>query len=300
MPASRRAHASPIPLDAPVTRTAPRWLSAAIASESVRLLAGRATGGVISATGTREAGRAAQGGDAAAGLNGRADLADALAERGDGRVEVGRDEGEAPEEGGAVGAAARSIASSGSCTTSRMAAPRRKNACRGAPAGVGSSRMRRRSRPAAWSAATVRSSAGVIATTWSSAVTPLGCAGGAAGGVAVRARRSAARRARPLSTLAQRPAAQPSPAPRPASRIRTLADDAGVAVDARTRAPPRRSGSSAIVSSAGPRPAPADGSAGPAGGAPVRARRQPRSSSATHSMCGVCGNMSTGRTRRRT
>ena len=26
--------------------------------------------------------------------------------------------------------------------------------------------------------------------------------------------------------------------------------------------------------------------------------RQPRSSSATHSMCGVCGNMSTGRTRR--
>ena len=32
---------------------------------------------------------------------------------------------------------ARSIASEGSCTTSRMVAPRRKNACRGAPAGVG-------------------------------------------------------------------------------------------------------------------------------------------------------------------
>ena len=30
----------------------------------------------------------------------------------------------------------------------------------------------------------------------------------------------------------------------------------------------------------------------------AEARRYARSSSATHSMCGVCGNMSTGRTRR--
>src|SRR5262245_41091620 len=44
--------------------------------------------------------RAAQGRDAAAGLNRVAGLAGALAERGDGRVEVGADEGEPPEEGG--------------------------------------------------------------------------------------------------------------------------------------------------------------------------------------------------------
>ena len=44
---------------------------------------------------------------------------------------------------------ARPSTSSGSWTTSRITSPRRKNAWRGAPAGVGSSRRRRRSRPAA-------------------------------------------------------------------------------------------------------------------------------------------------------
>lgn len=48
----------------------------------------------------REAGGAAQGGDAAAGLDGVADGADAVAEVGNGPIEIGRDEGEAPEEGG--------------------------------------------------------------------------------------------------------------------------------------------------------------------------------------------------------
>ena len=46
---------------------------------------------------------------------------------------------------------------SGSCTTSRISSPRRKNAWRGAPAGVGCSRIRRRSEPAACSARTLRS-----------------------------------------------------------------------------------------------------------------------------------------------
>ena len=72
----------------------------------------------------------------------------------------------------------RSVASGGSWTTSRIVAPRRKKAWRGAPAGVGSSRTRRRSRPAAVSAATVRSRSEEIATTWSRPVTPFGCSTG--------------------------------------------------------------------------------------------------------------------------
>ena len=91
------------------------------------------------------------------------------------------DEGQAPEEGRMV-AAGPLDRSSGSWTTSSMTPPRRKNACRGAPAGVGSSRIRRRSRPAASSAATVRPRSGVIATRWSIAVTPFGWAGASPGG----------------------------------------------------------------------------------------------------------------------
>src|SRR3954452_3381238 len=64
---------------------------------------------------------------------------------------------------------------SGIWTHSRMTSPRRKNAWRGAPAGVGSSRMRRSSRPAASSVAGVRARSGEKATTWSITVTPLGC-----------------------------------------------------------------------------------------------------------------------------
>ena len=52
-----------------------------------------------------KAGRAAQGGDSAAGLDGPADLAGAVAERGDGRLDLGGDESEAPEEGRPVCAA---------------------------------------------------------------------------------------------------------------------------------------------------------------------------------------------------
>ena len=49
----------------------------------------------------------------------------------------------------------------------------------GRPPGVGSSRMRRRSSPASCSAATVRSSDGDIATTWSTPIAPFGCSGAA-------------------------------------------------------------------------------------------------------------------------
>ena len=167
-----------------------------------------------------EAGGAAQGRDAATRLNGVAGLAGAIAQRGDARVEVGCDEGEPPEEGGPLGAPpARSIASGGSWTTSRIGAPTRKNAWRGAPAGVGSSRTRRRSRPAASSAPTVRSRSGVIATTWSRPATPLGCAGGSPGGG-----RSERVVARPSSSVASRSRSdhptRPLPASLPARRIR--------------------------------------------------------------------------------
>ena len=50
----------------------------------------------------REAGGAAQGGDATAGLNRGADLTHAISKRGDGRVQIGGDKGEAPEEGGPI------------------------------------------------------------------------------------------------------------------------------------------------------------------------------------------------------
>ena len=75
---------------------------------------------------------------------------------------------------GPSGSAAMRVPS-GAWTTSRMTSPRRKNACRGAPPGVGSSRRRRKSRPASRSAAVVRSRSGVKATTWSTETTPFGC-----------------------------------------------------------------------------------------------------------------------------
>src|ERR1700722_13140563 len=87
---------------------------------------------------------------------------------------------------GASAAAVRSMSCTSSAspqkraglsTSSRISLPSRKNAWRGAPAGVGSSRTRRRSRPAACMAATLRSKAGETATTWSIASTPLGCSG---------------------------------------------------------------------------------------------------------------------------
>src|SRR5690348_14475753 len=53
-----------------------------------------------------EAGLAAEGEDPAAGLDGGADLAGAIAEEGAARLQVRGDEGEAPEEGGAVAAGA--------------------------------------------------------------------------------------------------------------------------------------------------------------------------------------------------
>src|ERR1044072_6056576 len=141
----------------------------------------------------------------------------------------------------------RSIASAGSCTTSRMFGPRRKNACRGAPAGVGSSRMQRRSSPAPCSAATVRSSAGVIATTWSSAVTPLGCAGDSPGGGRSDRAVTSPSSSVPSVSRSDQPAS-PLPASGPASRIRTSPT---TQVSPSTAKPSARqaSGGSATVSS---------------------------------------------------
>src|SRR3954447_13384387 len=53
-----------------------------------------------------KSGTSAEGGDAAAGLDGVADVADTVAEEGDGLLQVGRDEGETPEEGRAISAGA--------------------------------------------------------------------------------------------------------------------------------------------------------------------------------------------------
>ena len=100
----------------------------------------------------REAGGAAQGGDAAAGLDGGADLADALAEPGDGRIEVGGDEGEAPEEGGpvAAGALGRLGGLLHDLEDGRRRGGRRPGAARrpaSAPRGCGAGRARRPAAP---------------------------------------------------------------------------------------------------------------------------------------------------------
>jgi EmrB/QacA subfamily drug resistance transporter len=113
---------------------------------------------------------------------------------------------------------ARSITSAGSWITSRISPPRRKNAWRGAPAGVGSSRTRRRSRPAACSAATLRSSRGEAATRWSIETTPLGCGGAGVGGG-----RSEILVGSPSSSalVASRSDQPTMPKPDPTKRIRT-------------------------------------------------------------------------------
>src|SRR4051794_18254053 len=98
---------------------------------------------------------------------------------------------------------------SGIWTHSRITSPRRKNAWRGAPAGVGSSRMRRRSKPAASSVAIVRSRSGENATTWSIRSTPFGCG-------------SAESRSGVLDRAVAKPSSASVPAPRndqPATRF---------------------------------------------------------------------------------
>ncbi len=120
-----------------------------------------------------EPGLAAQRRDPPPRLHRVTHRAQQLAERLGRRLEVGDDEGDAPQPRRAVGIGGDAAALR-ACTSSRINSPRRKNACRGAPPGVGSSRTRRRSMPAPWRTVVVRSRAGVMATTWSIATTPLG------------------------------------------------------------------------------------------------------------------------------